>query len=102
MIAINIRPIEPLPDGACTYFGADIDNLWDCKGIDYATVLVPIESVDANFDVIKHVEHYEIHGSVCSESFYEIKVGECTWLGGGHAHEIINSEAVCWEVENHA
>lgn len=102
MIAIQIRPVGPLSADAARYLGADIDDVWKEGGLQYALLLVPPSEIDAEYSVIKHVEHHEIHGAVHYETQYELDVKDCYWVGDdGTKHKIVNADNVCWELLDH-
>ncbi len=98
MISIQVHPLQSIDAEAATYLGADIDNAWDANGRQNLVLLVPREEIVADFKVIKHVEHHEIHGAPHYETLYEVEVKECFWSGMGHMHRIINAKGVCWEI----
>tara|TARA_R100001460_G_scaffold31215_1_gene61468 strand:+ start:333 stop:656 length:324 start_codon:yes stop_codon:yes gene_type:complete len=98
--AIKVRSIGPVAEDIVTYLGAEVDDVQPNGAHQHISLLVPRDEINASYTIKKHVEHFEMHGSPCYVDEFEMTVHSCYWSGNGHIHKIINSEEICWEVDD--
>jgi len=91
---IHIKVSAIVPDDVDDFEGAEIED-FDRNNCT-AWLIVSPEEIDADFIILEEEMESEFWGSAVREPYKILLEESCTW----HGRDIINSEDVCWELED--